>query len=299
MNFFKCIEGEDFMGKMKSGNRVANKDPNSLQIYFNQIKAFPLLTFEEEKSLSRLILAGDEAAKTKLIESNLRLVVTIAKSYHSEIPFLDRIQSGNMGLIKAASKYDYRKNVRFSTYGVWWIRQSIERGFADDRAIRLPFRKYEQLKMLTKENYHFLAENGRFMTDEEMFKEFKITSGELGVLLSAHPNLISSLDKDVVVEGNYTPNQMGMKDERYLSETEFFKKDMRENVYRALDALPEKERFIIMGRNGFNGDGKKTLKTLGEEMGITRERVRQIEVKAMRRLKNSFDVEKLREYLES
>ena len=282
------------------------ENENLLKMYFRQIRKFPLLTFEEEKKLSKAILAGDKAAKKRLIECNLRLVVKIANNGNREVPFLDKIQFGNIGLIRAAEKYDYHKNIKFSTYGAWWIKQAIERGCADDRTIRLPFRKYEGLKKLTKENARSRIEKGHSMTDEEIYEKFKITHGALSVLLSVYPKAIGSLD-DVVEDGN--PNydtRYGRKislhdaveDMRYLPEIEMLDEDMKGDICRTLDVLPEEEKLIIMGRYGLSGEGKKkTLRVLGEEMGFSREKVRQIEMRALKRLRTCRDAENLRVYL--
>ena len=222
------------MGKRKSEKRIYTAEYSDvLTIYFRQIKRMGLLTFEEEKGLSKKVLAGDEKAKATLIKHNLRLVVKIASRYFPEISLLDKIQKGNLGLIKAAGKYDYRKNTRFGTYAAWWIKQTIERESLKEKDIPIPYRKNQTLKELNRENARFWIVNGRFMNPEEIYKITGINEKGLRDLSWIQSQKVISLDKTIVVDAGISErnsggeglNQEMRRDMRYCPEKEIIEQE--------------------------------------------------------------------------
>jgi len=257
---------------------------DTLRAYFDQIKKTRLLTFEEELALSRSIQRGDEAARQRLITANLRLVVRIAKKYMtSDVSLLDLIQEGNLGLIKAASKYDYRKNVRFSTYASWWIKQAIVRALSNKRrVIRLPHRKEEKLRRINK----------TFNTLSQQYKRspnYQEIADELG-MQGREVEAIVSLSSAVVSLDGPTPEENGtlqdlIMDYTYVPDRELLRNSLREKTMGFLETLLAKEKQILLYRFAFFGGRKYTLKMIGDEMGISPETVRQIEIRALRKLK--------------
>ncbi len=273
---------------------MRDRSEDSLREYFDQIKKTPLLTFEEELSLSRRIQRGDEAARATLIEANLRLVVKIAKSYvTSDVGFLDIVQEGNLGLIKAASKYDYRRNVRFSTYAAWWIKQSIVRSLSNKRrAIRLPHRKEEALKKIQRTYFTLSQELLRKPSVKEIAGELRMSESDVVAVLSVS-SAVASLDTSLGGDGGTLLDLCA--DNSYNPDRELFDNDIREETRRFLEHLLEKERQILLYRFAFYGGKKYTLKKIGEELGISPETVRQIEMRAIKKLREH--AEELREYV--
>ena len=273
-------------------SKLANDD--ALQAYFQQIKNTPLLTFEEELLLSRKIQKGDETAKQRLIEANLRLVVKIAKAYIApDVNFLDLIQEGNLGLIKAASKYDYKKNVRFSTYAAWWIKQAIVRSLSNKRrAIRLPHRKEEALKKIQKTFYILNQKLLRKPSVEEVAEELHMKVEDVSSILNAS-SAIASLDG----ENHFDSGSLHdiCEDFSYDPDRELMEKSLREETMKFLEHLLEKEKQILLYRFSFYGGKKYTLKKIGEQLGISPETVRQIEMRAIRKLREH--AEELKEYV--
>ncbi len=270
------------------------KNEDSLKAYFKQIKKTNLLTFEEELSLSKRIQGGDELARQRLIESNLRLVVKIAKAYATpEMNFLDIVQEGNLGLIKAASKYDHKKNVRFSTYAAWWIRQSILRSLSNKkRPIRLPYRKEETLKRIKRSYYNLNQKLNRKPTTEEVAKDIDLKEEIVSQLLNMG-GMIVSLDSEINHESG---NLMEVfEDYSYDPDKEIMDKCLKEDTLKFLEHLLDKEKKILKYRFSFYGGQKYTLKTIGEELGISPETVRQIEIRAIRKLKEHAD--EVRDYM--
>jgi RNA polymerase primary sigma factor len=267
---------------------------NGLKAYFDQIKKTPLLTFEQELDLSRRIFKGDEEARRNLIEANLRLVVKIAKIFVGPgLTLLDLIQEGNLGLIKAAGKYDYKKNVRFSTYASWWIKQSIVRAISNKRrAIRIPHRKEELLRKI-KKAYNCLSQ--RLMhepSSRELAQEVGLPEKEVKDILNLAYNVISlesgpdndsCVMQDVIQDNSYVPDEV------------LLRKSLKEDTMKSLAVLQEKEREIILYRFNFLGGKRYTLKKIGDKMGISPETVRQIEIRALKKL--SVVAEDLREYV--
>ncbi len=274
--------------------RDERQQEDALRAYFDQIKATPLLTFEEELELSRRIRKGDELARQKLIESNLRLVVKIAKAFVTvDVPLLDLIQEGNLGLIRAAQKYDYRKNVRFSTYANWWIKQAITRALANKRrTIRLPHRKEEALKKIQKA-YNSLSQ--RYMrrpSTEEISKEVGISVSDAESILN-FANGIVSLDAET---GEDSGSLIDLcEDFTYSPDREVIRESVRTETLSFLERLLDREKQILMYRFQFYGGERYTLKRIGDELGISPETVRQIEIRALKKLK--IQAAELKDYI--
>ncbi|HON14699.1 MAG TPA: RNA polymerase sigma factor RpoD/SigA, partial [Treponema sp.] len=240
-----------------------------LKTYFDQIKAAPLLTFEEELELSRRIMEGDEAARQRLIESNLRLVVKIAKAYMSnDVSLLDLIQEGNLGLIHAAQKYDFKKQVRFSTYASWWIKQAITRSLANKRrTIRLPHRKEEALKKIQKA-YNTLSQlYMRRPSTDEIAAEVGLPQEEVEYIMNIANGMVS-LDADAGDEDSTALIDL-CEDYTYSPDVEFMRNSVREDTLKFLEKLMEREKKILMYRFRFFGGDRYTLKEIGDEMGIS------------------------------
>ena len=280
---------------MKKGKNPGYDD--SLQCYFDQIKGISLLTFEDELELSRRIQAGDESARRRLIEANLRLVVKIARGYlTSDVSLMDLIQEGNVGLMRAVDKYDHAKQVRFSTYAAWWIRQVISRYLSDKRrTIRLPHRKEEMIRKIQRA-YHVLSQlYMRQPKVEELACEVGINKGDVEFMLGLSHDIIS-LETDT---GNKDalPIIELHEDYTYNPERALMKKNSREATLKVLDHLKDREKSILMYRFQFNGNNRRTLKTISSKMGISTETVRQIEIKALRHLRPH--AEELKTYIEA
>ncbi len=261
------------------------QEDDALRTYFDEIKQHDLLSFEQELELSRLIENGDERARHQLIEANLRLVVKIAKSYVTPgFGLLDLIQEGNMGLIRAAEKYDHRKQVRFSTYAAWWIRQSIVRAVAKkQKAIRLPHRKNSLLKKVQRAYYQLSQDLEREPSTAEIAAEVGVDTLTVDQILQMG-NSVVSLDSEI---GDDSSTLLDLyEDTTYEPEQTCMKKTMKEDTMRFLEHLKERERQILLYRFAFYGGKKYTLKKIGIEMGISPETVRQIEMRAIRKLKD-------------
>ncbi len=265
-----------------------------LKAYFNQIKKASLLSFEEELELSKRALNGDEEAKKKLIESNLRLVVRIAKAYVTpDVSLLDLIQEGNLGLIKAASKYDYRKHVRFSTYASWWIKQSIVRSLSNKkRTIRLPHRKEEKIRKINGIYNRLSQQLMREPTYKEIAEEVGLTEDEVAKLIKLSSSVVSL---DSTLSQDSSTLQDMIEDYTYDPDREIIKKSLREETMKFLKTLMAKERKILMSRFALLGGKKQTLKSIGEELGISPETVRQIEMRALKKLRRM--AEDLKDYI--
>ncbi len=279
---------------MKNLRKKQNTEEDALKSYFRQIMKTPLLSFSEELELSRKIENGDEAAKQRLVEANLRLVVKIAKSYAvRDVNFIDLIQEGNIGLIKAASKYDYSKNVRFSTYAAWWIKQAMVRFLSSKRRpIRLPHRKEETLKKIQK-TYNILTQRYlRKPSISEVAEELKMNEEDIVSILSVTNNFIS-LDSQLNSDSGTFHDIC--EDYSYNPDSELMAKNLHEDTMRFLEHLLEQERRILLYRFSFYGGKKYTLKRIGEKLGISPETVRQIEMRAIKKLR--VHSEELKEYV--
>lgn len=274
--------------------KCRSKGDDTLHEYFRQIKKSPLLTFDEELELSRRVQRGDESARQRLIEANLRLVVKIAKSYITpDVGFLDIVQEGNLGLMKAASKYDYRHNVRFSTYAAWWIKQSISRALSNKRrTIRLPHRKEEALKRIQRAYFTLSQQLARKPSVAEISEELRMKEQEVMSILSVSGS-VASLDCEINSESLTLMDLC--EDNSYNPDRELFEKNIREETLHFLEHLVEKERQILLYRFAFYGGKRYTLKRIGEKMGISPETVRQIEMRAIKKLREHS--EELKEYV--
>ena len=277
---------------MKADGTDSRED--ALRAYFAQIKRSKLLTFEEELALSRRVLRGDDSARQTLIEANLRLVVRIAKKYMTrDVALLDLIQEGNLGLIKAASKYDFRKQVRFSTYASWWIKQAIVRALSNKRrTIRLPHRKEEKLRKINKAYNSLSQELKRTPNIEEIARELGLKKREVETIVQLS-NAVVSLDGPTQEDSGTL--QDVIEDNSYIPERDLLRENLRERTLKFLETLLEKEKQILLYRFAFYGGKKYTLKKIGDEMGISPETVRQIEIRALRKLKEN--AEELREFV--
>ncbi|NOY08038.1 MAG: sigma-70 family RNA polymerase sigma factor [Spirochaetes bacterium] len=267
---------------------------DTLKVYFRQIKRTDLLTYKEEIELSKRIQKGDDKAKRKLIEANLRLVVRIAKAYVTpEMSLMDLIQEGNLGLIKAASKYDYRKEVRFSTYASWWIKQSIVRSLSNKkRAIRLPHRKEEKIRKINNIFNTLSQKLMRMPTNKEIAQEIGLPEEEVMNLINLSNSIVSL---DTGVAGDSATLQDVIEDYSYNPDRTIMNKSLKEETMKFLENLMNKEKKILMYRFAFFGGKRYTLKRIGNELGISPETVRQIEMRALKKLK-SF-AEDLKEYI--
>ena len=264
--------------------RAERQNDESLVSYFRSLRGTRLLTFEEELDLSRRIQGGDSAAKQRLIESNLRLVIRIAKRYVTpDVSLMDLVQEGNLGLMKAASRYDHKRKVRFSTYASWWIKQSIVRSLSNKRrVIRLPHRKEEKLRRINRV-YNSLSQSlMRPPSNHEIAEELGSTSEEVEVILSIS-NTVVSLDTPTADEAGTLQDLV--EDPSYDPARTLVRKNLREETLRFLETLEDREKQVLLRRFSFFGGKKYTLKSIGEEMDISPETVRQIEMKALKRLR--------------
>lgn len=267
---------------------------NFLKQYFDEIKKYNLLTQAEEVSLAKRIEKGDKEAYNKMINCNLRLVVNIAKKYITpEWNLADLIQEGNIGLIKAVKKFNYRKNVRFSTYACWWIKQSITRSMSNKRrAIRLPHRKEETLRKINRTSEELSQKLNRKPTIKEIANI--LGYDELLILnLKSVSDKMTSIDEDINETGCSYTNFLD--DETYSPEYIMNRIDLTKETSEVLEKLKDKEREIIKLRYAFENRKKKTLKTIAKDLGISPETVRQIEIRATKKIKENFSY--LKDYL--
>lgn len=257
-----------------------------VKTYFDQLKCFPLVSFEEEQGLARLVQQGNEKARRRLIEANLRLVVKIAKSYFvSGIPFLDLIQEGNLGLMRAVDKFDYTRGLRFSTYANWWIRQGILRYLAGKRRIiRFPLYQEETLRKIQRAFTVLNQRLSRSPSTAELSSETGVPAGEIDKILALSGPVVS-LDSD---DENASSGLAGChEDWTYNPERMLMKKESRKATMNVLNRLKEREKTVLVYRYQLRGDRRCTLKELGDRMGVTAETARQIEIKALRNIKES------------
>jgi RNA polymerase primary sigma factor len=269
---------------------------DSLRLYLRSIGRVDLLTADQEVSLAKRIERGDMFAKQQMIEANLRLVVSIAKGYLGRgLSFLDLIQEGSLGLIRAVEKFDYRRGYKFSTYATWWIRQAVTRAIADKaRTIRIPVHMVEKLNKVVHVERQLVQEFGREPSPEEIAFELQWTAREVKDILRI-AQLPVSLEKPI---GEEEDSELGdfVEDETAESPFELASENLRrENVRRALDALPQREREVIEMRYGLKGHQARTLEEVGRAFGVTRERIRQIENNTLKKLEGLPEAQRLRE----
>jgi len=267
---------------------------DSLRLYLREIGKVPLLTADQEVYLAKRIERGDMAAKTHMIEANLRLVVSIAKGYLGRgLSFLDLIQEGSLGLIRAVEKFDYRKGYKFSTYATWWIRQAVTRAIADKaRTIRIPVHMVEKLNKVVHIERQLVQRLGREPKPEEIAEELEITTDEVRDILRM-AQLPVSLEKPI---GEEEESELGdfVQDEQAESPFDSASLSLRQqDIRRALDSLPERERKVIELRFGLTGDRPRTLEEVGRAFNVTRERIRQIENNTLKKLETLPEAQSL------
>ncbi|MFO7153482.1 MAG: RNA polymerase sigma factor RpoD [Caldicoprobacter oshimai] len=276
---------------------VSIDDP--VRMYLKEIGKVPLLTAEEEIELAKRMEQGDEEAKRRLIEANLRLVVSIAKRYVGRgMLFLDLIQEGNLGLIKAVEKFDYRKGYKFSTYATWWIRQAITRAIADQaRTIRIPVHMVETINKLIRVSRQLLQEYGREPQPEEIAREMGISEEKVREILKIAQEPIS-LETPIGEEedshlGDFIPDE----DAPAPAEAAAYNL-LKEQLMEVLDTLTPREEKVLRLRFGLDDGRARTLEEVGREFNVTRERIRQIEAKALRKLRHPSRSKKLKDFLD-
>ena len=275
---------------------VSTEDP--VRMYLKEIGNVPLLTTEQEVELAKRVEAGDEEAKKQLTEANLRLVVSIAKKYVGRgMPFLDLIQEGNMGLMKAVDKFDYTKGYKFSTYATWWIRQAITRGIADTgRTIRVPVHMVETINKTLRMTRTLLQELGREPTPEEVAERLNVSVSRVREVLKISRDPVS-LDTPI---GEEDDSHLGdfIEDDSALSPADSAAFSMlRAELATALESLTDRERQVVKLRFGLEDGRARTLEEVGKEFNVTRERIRQIEAKALRKLRHPSRSKLLKDFL--
>jgi RNA polymerase primary sigma factor len=296
----RAIEVSDDCGKESDASTYVNGDlavatTDALQLFLNEAGRWPLLTKEEEIELAKLIERGDEQAKERMINSNLRLVVSIAKRYQGHgLSLLDLIQEGIIGLIRAVEKFDWRRGFKFSTYATWWIRQAVQRGVANkSRTIRLPVHIADREQKMARAERLLAPKLGRQPTEEEIAKQAKLPLKQVREVRHA-ARAITSLDKPLGADNE------GRFGDLFASEgsepEEELTVSLEEDVLRrAVAQLPEREREVVKRRYGLNGErDPASLATIGRELGLTRERVRQIEASALEQLAVNREIEALK-----
>lgn len=276
---------------------VKINDP--VRMYLKEIGRVPLLSAEEEIELAKRIDQGDEEAKRRLAEANLRLVVSIAKRYVGRgMLFLDLIQEGNMGLIKAVEKFDYNKGFKFSTYATWWIRQAITRAIADQaRTIRIPVHMVETINKLIRVSRQLLQELGREPTPEEIAQEMDLTPDKVREIIKIAQEPVS-LETPI---GEEDDSHLGdfIEDQDVLAPADAAAYELlKEQLEDVLDTLTEREENVLRLRFGLDDGRTRTLEEVGKVFGVTRERIRQIEAKALRKLRHPSRSKRLKDFLE-
>ncbi len=282
----------------KGKNKVVITD-DPVRMYLKEIGRIPLLTYEEEVELAKRIEAGDQKAKDQLAEANLRLVVSIAKRYVGRgMQFLDLIQEGNMGLIKAVDKFEHKKGFKFSTYATWWIRQAITRAIADQaRTIRIPVHMVETINKLVRAQRQLVQELGRDPLPEEVAELMNMDVEKVREVQKIAQEPVS-LETPI---GEEEDSHLGdfIPDEEILSPSDAATNTMlREQLISVLDTLTDRERKVLALRFGLDDGRTRTLEEVGQAFDVTRERIRQIEAKALRKLKHPSRSKKLRDFLE-
>jgi RNA polymerase primary sigma factor len=264
---------------------------DALQLFLREAGRHPLLTAAQEVELAKKIEAGNSLAKQRMIQSNLRLVVSIAKNYRNQgLPFLDLIQEGTLGLIRAVEKFDWRRGYKFSTYATWWIRQAVARALADKaRTIRMPVHIVERLQKMNRAERSLWAALGREPTLEEIADEANLPltqAREVRAAARASTSLDAPVgDSDDAVLGDFVAGDGPLPDEQVEHSLR------SETLATALNALPERHRNVVVLRYGLGDSDPKTLEDIGRRLGLTRERVRQIEVEALKRLATLHEME--------
>ena len=296
----KETEGLTENEEIKTFNVIVNKD-EVLQMYLKDVSRVKLLNKEDEIEVGRKIKEGTKQeaiiAKKKLIQANLRLVISIAKRYTGQgILFMDLVQEGSLGLIKAASRFDYKKGFKFSTYATWWIKQTIIRAIANSsRSIRIPVHMGDKIRNLKKAMIRLSVDLGREPTDEELAQYLKTTVKKIKITKE-------SLNKDPISFDTPVAQDLSLED--YIADTvenapnqRIEKIDFKKDINCALDLLNNRERFIILNRFGIDNRKVRTLEELGNILGFSKERIRQIEMESLKKLRKSEETQYLKEYL--
>jgi RNA polymerase primary sigma factor len=278
------------------GDDFAANTTDAMQLFLNEVRRHPLLTAAEEVELAKRIEEGDAEAKERMINSNLRLVVSLAKRYQGQdLPLLDLIQEGILGLIRAAEKFDWRRGYKFSTYATFWIRQAIQRGIANKaRTIRIPVHIGQRERKIGRVQRELQASLGRPPTDEEVAEAAELKVEDIEELRDA-ARAVTSLDRPIGEDGDAAFGDL-LPSEGLEPEEEVDISLRSEALMRALDQLPDREREVVKLRFGVNGTGEPTpLRETGRRMGLSPERVRQLEGKALKHLAATREMEGLRE----
>jgi RNA polymerase primary sigma factor len=274
---------------------LAESTTDALQLFLNEMGRYKLLTAEEEVELAKRIERGDKEAKDLMVNSNLRLVVSIAKKYQGHgLSLLDLIQEGIIGLIRAVEKFDWRRGFKFSTYATWWIRQAVQRGVANKaREIRIPVHIVDRERKIARVERELMAKLGRAPEEEEIAEAAELPLKQVREVREA-ARAVTSLDRPVGEEGEISFGELVAGDEAGPEETLHvsLEEDM---LRRAVAALPDRQQEVVKLRYGLNGDGDpKSLDEIGRQLGLTRERVRQLEAEALERLAVNREIEALR-----
>ena len=290
-------ETEDIEVDLTVPDGIGIDDP--VRMYLKEIGRVPLLTAEEEVELAKRMEVGDEEAKRRLAEANLRLVVSIAKRYVGRgLLFLDLIQEGNLGLIKAVEKFDYRKGYKFSTYATWWIRQAITRAIADQaRTIRIPVHMVETINKLIRVSRQLLQEYGREPSPEEIAHEMDIPVERVREIMKIAQEPVSLETPIGEEEDSHLGDFIEDQDAPAPAEAASFIL-LREQLEEVLETLTPREEKVLRLRFGLDDGRSRTLEEVGQEFGVTRERIRQIEAKALRKLRHPSRSKKLKDFLE-
>ena len=288
---------EDILKDNTIAKELTINDP--VRMYLKEIGKISLLSLDEETELSKRIAEGDETAKNRLAESNLRLVVSIAKRYVGRgMLFLDLIQEGNIGLMKAVEKFDAEKGYKFSTYATWWIRQAITRAIADQaRTIRVPVHMVETINKLSRYQRQLTLELNREPTDEELAKKMGMSPDKVREVIKIAQDPVS-LETPIGEEedshlGDFVPDESNMSPEDFT-----IHEMLKEEIGDVLLTLTEREEQVLRLRFGLDDGSPKTLEEVGQMFGVTRERIRQIESRALKKLRTPFRLRNLEEYLE-
>jgi RNA polymerase primary sigma factor len=295
------IELSDDCGRASKGSTYVNGDlavatTDALQLFLNEAGRWPLLTAEEEVELAKRIERGDREAKERMINSNLRLVVSIAKRYQGHgLSLLDLIQEGIIGLIRATEKFDWRRGFKFSTYATWWIRQAVQRGVANkSRTIRIPVHIAEREQKMARAERDLAPKLGRQPTEEEIAEQAKLPLKQVREVREA-ARAITSLDRPLGDEGDSALGDL-IAGEQAPPEEDVTVSLEEEVLHRAVAQLPDREREVVKLRYGLNGDrDPASLDAIGRELGLTRERVRQIEARALEKLSVNREIEALKD----
>ena len=294
-------EAED-LKTIDTGQYLDDVSDDSVRLYLREIGKIPLLSSEEELTLAKKVVAGDKRAKDKMAEANMRLVVSIAKRYSGRgLDFLDLIQEGNTGLLRAVEKFDPDKGFKFSTYATWWIRQAITRAIADQaRTIRIPVHMVETINKLLRTQRRMTQELNREPTIEELAKALEMEPEKVEYVIRIKQD-ISSLDAGVGRDGDEEDSVLGdfIEDEETVSpEDSATNQLLKEQVSEVLSSLSDREQKIVRMRFGLDNGKNHTLEEVGQEFAVTRERIRQIEAKALAKLRKHKDARKLYEYID-